>query len=139
VTYKLGSFEINRQRISDRVLCSYPTPTMSLESQSPLDEYKRLIRDRPVAWDAYIRYNLVTDSDVKKIKAIDKVPKDKRVGIVEKDGEGYARLVLGEDGVLKKSANGNRVDIVQYILMWTGDLLDGTRSPGALVHRGRFS
>jgi len=109
---------------------------MSLESQSPLDEYKGLIRDRPVAWDAYIRYNLVTDSDVKKIKAIDKVPKDRRVGIVEKDGEGYARLVLGEDGVLRKSANGNRVDIVKYILMWTGDLLGGTGPPGGLGEGG---
>jgi V-type H+-transporting ATPase subunit H len=100
----------------------------SLDSQSTLAEYKNLIRDRPVAWDAYIRYNLVTEADVKKIKAIDKVSKEKRVDIVEKDGEGYAELVLGPDGVLKKSANGDRVDIVQYMLMWTGDLLDGMSS-----------
>ncbi|KAA8893278.1 armadillo-type protein [Sphaerosporella brunnea] len=97
---------------------------MSLDGQNILDEYKSLIRGRAVAWDAYIRYSLVTESDVKKIKAVDKVSKERRVSIVENDAGGYAQLVLGDDGVLRKSANGNRVDLVQYILMWTGDLLE---------------
>jgi len=98
---------------------------MSLDGQNVLNEYKSLIRGRAVAWDAYIRFQLVTDNDVKKIKAIDKVPKEKRVGIVENDAQGYAQLVLGDQGVLRKSANEDKVDLVRYILMWTGDLLDG--------------
>jgi hypothetical protein len=98
---------------------------MSLDGQNILDEYKSLIRERAVAWDAYIRYNLVTDADVRAIKAVDKVPKERRREIVEGTGAEYAQLVLGDEGVLRKSANSNRVDLVQYILMWTGDLLEG--------------
>ncbi|KAF8543470.1 armadillo-type protein [Trichophaea hybrida] len=101
---------------------------MSLDGQNVLNEYKSLIRSRAVAWDAYIRYQLVADTDVKKIKAIDKVPKEKRVGIVENDAQGYAQLVLSDQGVLRKSASGNKVDLVQYMLMWTGDLLDDVPS-----------
>jgi hypothetical protein len=90
---------------------------MSLDGQNILDEYKSLIRERAVAWDAYIRHNLVTDEDVRAIKAVDKVPKERRREIhVEADGAGYAKLVLGDEGVLRKSANSNRVDLVQYIL-----------------------
>ena len=122
---------------------------MSLDGQNVLDEYKTQIRARAIAWDAYIRYQLVTDTDVKKIKAIDKAPKTagpaaapagggegvarKRAEIIEGDAQGYAQLVLGDHGVLQKSANGNKGDLVQYILMWTGDLLEGMSYPGVPV------
>lgn len=105
---------------------------MSLDSQSILDEYKSLIRGRVVAWEALVRLQLVTDADVKKIKAIEKVSKEKRAGIVEKDGHVYAELALSDKGVLKKSADAGKVDSVQYILMWIGDLLDGKIAVGKL-------
>lgn len=110
---------------------------MSLDGQNVLDEYKSQIRARVIAWDAFIRYQVVTDADVKKIRAIDKAPKAagaaagaegaarRRAEIIESDAQGYAQLVLGDHGVLRKSANGNKGDLVLYILMWTGDLLEG--------------
>ncbi|KAI5798935.1 armadillo-type protein [Geopyxis carbonaria] len=96
---------------------------MSLTTSNVLAELHTNIRTRPVPWEAYVRSNIVTDADVKKIKAIDKVPRDKRADIVNKDGQGYARLVLGSDGVLQNSVTKSRGDIIQYMLMWTGDLL----------------
>lgn len=99
---------------------------MSHDGQSILDEYKSLTRKRAVAWDAYIRFNLVTNDDVRKFKAVDQVPRERRIAIVDADVQGYANLVLG---VLRRSANENRADLVQYILMWTGDLLDGQFPP----------
>ena len=130
---------------------------MSLDGQNVLDEYKTQIRTRAIAWDACIRFQLVTDADVKKIRAIDKAPKAagaaaaaaaaaggggaegvarKRAEIIESDAQGYAQLVLGDHGVLRKCANGNKGnkgDLVKYILMWTGDLLEGMSYPGVPV------
>jgi hypothetical protein len=99
---------------------------MSLDTSHYISELYSNIRARPIAWDAYVRSNLVSDADVKKIKAIDKIPGDKRSEIVERDADGYAHLVLGGKGVLAKAIQRNRVDIVQYILLWTADLLSGT-------------
>ena len=110
---------------------------MSLDSQSILEEYKSLIRGRAVAWEHQVRLQLVTDDDVKKIKAIEKVPKEKRVGIVEKDASGYAELALGNHGVLRKSRDKKSTDFEQYILMWIGDLLDGAVSFPSCRELGR--
>lgn len=98
---------------------------MSLDKPTFLAELFANIRTRPIAWDAAARAHLVSDADVKRIKAVDKVPKERRVAIVEKDAEAYAKLVLWEDGVLQKSVAGKRMDIVQYMLVLTGDLLQG--------------
>lgn len=98
---------------------------MSLDGQSILDEYKSLVRKRAVAWDAYIRYNVVTDADVKAIKAADKVSAARRTQILQEEPETYAQLILGDTGVVRKSANVDRIDLVQWMLMWTGDLLEG--------------
>lgn len=98
---------------------------MSLDTSHYISELYSNIRARPIAWDAYVRSNLVSDADVKKIKAIDKLPASQRSETVSKDAAGYAQLVLGEEGVLAKAIQRNRVDIVQYILLWTADLLNG--------------
>jgi hypothetical protein len=97
---------------------------MSFDGQNVLDEYKSLIRNRAISWESYIRFQLVTAEDVDKIRAID-TDKARRVQIVERDAKGYAQLVLGDNGILRKSSSENKLDVVQYILTWTGDLLDG--------------
>ena len=106
-------------------LASQHTSTMSLDGQNILDEYISLIRKRAMAWDAYIRYNVVTDADVKAIKAIDTVPAARRAQILQEEPEKYAQLILGDNGVVRKSANVDKIDLVQWVLMWTGDLLEG--------------
>lgn len=83
------------------------------------------IRGRSIAWDAHVRAGLITDSDVRKIKAIDKASKEKQVSVVEKDVDGYAALVLSPGGVLRKATDGKRVDVVAYMLVLLGDLLEG--------------
>lgn len=72
-----------------------------------------------------MRAGLISDSDVRKFKAIDKVSKEKQVGAVEKDVDGYASLVLGPQGALKKATDGERMDVVAYMLVLLGDLLEG--------------
>ncbi|KAF3908835.1 hypothetical protein AA313_de0205952 [Arthrobotrys entomopaga] len=77
------------------------------------------IRARPILWDQYQRTNVINESELKLIKAVDKVPKEKRVPAVEGDLIGYAKLIVGdpngsEKGLLERSAK--RVELVQYLL-----------------------
>lgn len=102
---------------------------MSLERQ-PYEELCSNIRARPIGWDGYQRAGTITEFELEKIKAVDKVPLEKRIVLVEKEGETYAKLFLGDTdsgdkGILGR-IHGNRGggDIVQYILVLMGDLLD---------------
>ncbi|KAI5841100.1 armadillo-type protein [Morchella snyderi] len=97
---------------------------MSLDTPKYLLELFSNIRGRSIAWDAHVRAGLITEPDVKKIKAIDKVSKEKQVSVVEKDVDGYASLVLGPQGGLKKATDGERFDVVTYMLVLLGDLLE---------------
>lgn len=57
---------------------------------------------------------------------MDKVRKEQRKEVVEGDLDGYRTLFVGGDGkpsVLESAAK--RGDVVQYILVLLGDLLDG--------------
>jgi V-type H+-transporting ATPase subunit H len=61
-----------------------------------------------------------------KIRAVDKVRKEQRKETVEADLSGYRALFVGGDGkqsVLESAAK--RGDVVQYILVLLGDLLEG--------------
>jgi len=98
---------------------------MSLDTPKYLSELFSNIRGRSIAWDAHVRAGLITDSDVKKIKAIDKVSKEKQVSVVEKDVDGYAALILGPEGALRRATDGKRMDVVAYMLVLLGDLLEG--------------
>lgn len=65
-----------------------------------------------------------------KIRAVDKVRKEQRKEIVDADLSGYRTLFVGGNGkqsVLESAAK--RGDVVQYILVLLGDLLDGKLSP----------
>jgi len=98
---------------------------MSLDTPRYLSELFSNIRGRSIAWEAHARAGLITDSDVEKIRAIDKVPKEKQVSVVEKDVDGYAALILAPEGALRKATDGKRVDVVAYMLVLLGDLLEG--------------
>jgi len=111
----------------------YPNPlSMSLERQ-PYEELCSNIRARPIGWDGYHRVHIITADEVEKIKAIDKVPLERRIGIVGGDPEAYAKLFLGDgaegSGILGRTAGsrgGADTSIIQYILVLMGDLLEST-------------
>lgn len=108
----------------------YFSLSMSLENQ-PYEELCSNIRARPIGWDGYHRANIITADEVEKIKAIDKVSLERRVAIVERDPEAYAKSFLGDStpgsGILGRAAGsrgGADTSIIQYILVLMGDLLE---------------
>ena len=73
-----------------------------------------------------MRAGTITDNDLKTIKAVDKVRKDQRKQTVENDIESYQSLILGGDqgkSVLESASK--RPDVIQYMLVLTGDLING--------------
>ena len=100
--------------------------TMSLDPPTYLNSLQNNIRARPIPWEGAVRAGTITDQDLKKIKAVDKVRKEQRKQTVEADVGTYRNLLLGGDSgksVLESAAK--RADVVQYILVLTGDLLNG--------------
>lgn len=82
-----------------------------------LDELSANIRARPVPWEGYQRASLLSEEEVKRIKAIDKQPIEARRDIVTKESDDYAHLVMKMLGKIK------RVDILQYTLVLAGDFI----------------
>lgn len=73
-----------------------------------------------------MRAKIITDADLKKIKAIDKVRKEQRKKTVESEEKDYVELFLGgHDGQSIFQAASKRIDIVQYMLVLLGDLIEG--------------
>jgi V-type H+-transporting ATPase subunit H len=109
--------------------CSPPTPPkMSLDPPTYILSFQNNIRARPISWEGAVRAKTISDSDLKKIKAIDKVRQDQRRQTIEADLDGYSTLLLGSaDGqqpsIFQSAAK--RSDIVQYMLVLAGDLVDG--------------
>lgn len=98
---------------------------MSLDPPTYLLSLKNNIRARPIPWDGAVRAGHITDSHLKRIKAADKVRKEQRRRTVEDDLDGYRGLLLGGDderSVFETAAK--RADIIQYMLVLTGDLVD---------------
>lgn len=63
---------------------------------------------------------------MKKIKAVDKVRKEQRKQTVEGDLGAYRALLLGADnGQSVLEAAKKRADVIQYILVLAGDLING--------------
>ncbi|KAK6529315.1 H(+)-transporting V1 sector ATPase subunit H [Arthrobotrys megalospora] len=87
------------------------------------------IRARPILWDQYQRTNIINEQELKLIKAVDKLPKEKRIPIVEGDLVGYAKLIVGdpngtsgEKGLLERCAK--RVEFIQYLLALAVELCE---------------
>ena len=102
---------------------------MSLDPPTYLNSLQNNIRARPIPWEGAVRAGTITDQDLKKIKAVDKVRKEQRKQTVEADIATYRDLLLGGGSgksVLESAAR--RADVVQYILVLTGDLINGMYS-----------
>ncbi|KAF3917145.1 hypothetical protein ABW20_dc0109888 [Dactylellina cionopaga] len=104
---------------------------MSLPPPTIVVSLTQSIRARPISWDQYQRTNVINEQELKLIKAVDKVAKEKRVSIVEEDSVGYAKLIVGdpnggEKGLLERSAK--RVEFVQYLLALAVELCEDVPS-----------
>lgn len=101
---------------------------MSLDPPAYILSLQNNIRARPISWEGAVRAKTITETDLKKIKAIDKVRKEQRKQTIENDVETYTALLLGDTqnkSIFESTAK--RTDIVQYMLVLTGDLVDGTQ------------
>ncbi|KAI0478704.1 armadillo-type protein [Xylariaceae sp. FL0804] len=99
---------------------------MSLDPPPYLASLQNNIRQRPIPWDGAARAGTITEGQLAKIRAVDKVRKEQRKQVVEGDLDGYRILFVGEPGtpgVLESASR--RSDVVQYILVLLSDLLDG--------------
>ena len=99
---------------------------MSLDPPTYLSSLQNNIRARPIPWEGAVRAGTITDNDLKTIKAVDKVRKEQRRQTVENDIESYQSLILGGDkgkSVLESASK--RADVIQYMLVLTGDLING--------------
>ncbi len=99
---------------------------MSLDPPTYLNSLQNNIRARPIPWEGAVRAGTITDNDLKTIKAVDKVRKDQRRQHVENDMDAYQSLILGgSKGKSVLESASKRADVVQYMLVLTGDLLSG--------------
>ncbi|RYP23944.1 hypothetical protein DL765_000830 [Monosporascus sp. GIB2] len=99
---------------------------MSLDPPPYLGSLQNNIRQRPIPWDGAARAGTVTEAQLAKIRAVDKVRKEQRKQVVESDLDGYRILFVGEPatpGVLESASK--RSDVIQYILVLLSDLLEG--------------
>lgn len=102
---------------------------MSLDPPTYLAQLQNNIRQRPIAWEGAVRTGTLTEDQLAKIRAVDKVKKDARQHTVESDLDGYRLLFVGEPGnpsVLELASR--RHEIVQYILVLLNDLLQSVPS-----------
>ena len=99
---------------------------MSLEPPTYLKSLQNNIRQRPIPWEGAVRAGTITETDLKTIKAVDKVRKDQRQQTVEENLEDYQSLILGSSrGKSVFASAAKRSDVIQYMLTLTGDLLNG--------------
>ncbi|KAI1763451.1 ARM repeat-containing protein [Hypoxylon sp. FL1150] len=99
---------------------------MSLDPPPYLGSLQNNVRQRPIPWDGAARAGTITEAQLAKIRAVDKVKREQRKQVVEGDLDGYRLLFVGEagaPGVIESASQ--RSEIVQYILVLLSDLLDG--------------
>jgi V-type H+-transporting ATPase subunit H len=100
---------------------------MSLDPPTYLSSLQNNIRARPIPWDGAVRAGTISENQLSKIRAVDKVRKEQRKQTVEADLSGYRELFIGGDGKQSISESAaKRGDVVQYILVLLGDLIDGS-------------
>lgn len=82
-----------------------------------------------------MRAKTITDADLKKIKSIDKVRKEQRKQTIESDVDSFVTLLLGGNGSPSIfEAAVKRQDIIQYMLVLLGDMIDGIDSTAVVVY-----
>lgn len=103
---------------------------MSLDPPTYLASLQSNIRQRPIPWDGAVRAGTLTEEQYAKIRAVDKAKKlEQRKEVVEGDFDGYRLLFVGGPGkpsVLETA--GKHANVIQYILVLLGDLIDGMLS-----------
>ncbi|KAK2740896.1 H(+)-transporting V1 sector ATPase subunit H [Onygenales sp. PD_40] len=98
---------------------------MSLDPPTYLSSLQNNIRARPIPWEGAVRAGNITEDQLKRIKAVDKVRKEPRQKTVEGDLSAYTTLLAGGPGgksILESASR--RTDIVQYILVLAADLIN---------------
>lgn len=103
---------------------------MSLDPPTYMASLQGNIRQRLIPWDGAVRAGTLTEEQLARIRAVDKVKKDVRKQTIEADLDGYRILFVGGGGkksVLELAAK--RQDVVQYILVLLKDLLDSMFFP----------
>lgn len=99
---------------------------MSSDSPTYLNSLQNNIRARPIPWEGAVRAGNITDDQLRRVKAVDKIRKEQRQKTVEKDLDAYVTLLSGSgDGKSILESAARRTDIVQYILVLAGDLING--------------
>jgi len=101
---------------------------MSLDPPTYLSSLQNNIRARPIPWDGAVRAGTITEEQLTRIRAVDKVRKEQRKQVVESHLDAYKTLFVGSgDGKVKSilESAGKRADVVQYVLVLLGDLLEG--------------
>ncbi|KAI0646800.1 ATPase V1 complex subunit H [Trametes meyenii] len=91
--------------------------SISLVSNSYLDENSAKIRAKPVPWEGYQRAGLVTSEELSLIKKVDRQSRSKIESLLVSDGQTYALLYLR---LLKKL---QRIDTQSCILVLIADAL----------------
>jgi hypothetical protein len=106
-----------------------PIATLAMSSLDPptyLTSIQNNIRARPISWEGAVRAKTITDEDLKKIKSIDKVRKDQRKQTIESDVDSFVTLLVGGNGSQSIfEAAAKRQDIIHYMLVLLGDMIDG--------------
>ena len=101
---------------------------VTLQQTSYLTSIQNNIRARPISWEGAVRAKTITDEDLKKIKSIDKVRKEQRKQTIESDINSFVTLLLGGEGSQSIfEAAAKRQDIIHYMLVLLGDIIEGTR------------
>ncbi|KAI9790257.1 MAG: H(+)-transporting V1 sector ATPase subunit H [Peltula sp. TS41687] len=101
---------------------------MSADPPAYLLSLQNNIRARPIPWDGAVRAGHISEAHLAKIRSADKVRKEQRRRVVEEDLPGFRALLLGGSDNNEKSvlvSAKKRPDVVQYMLVLTGDLIDG--------------
>ncbi|KAL8370299.1 hypothetical protein RB595_000605 [Gaeumannomyces hyphopodioides] len=111
---------------------------MSLDPPPFLASLQNNIRQRPIPWEGAVRTGVLTDDQLKRIRAVDKAKPDARRQTVEADLDGYCALFVGEPGkpsLLESSNNQSNYNVVRNILVLLSDLLDATPSLSKALFR----
>lgn len=99
---------------------------MSLDPPTYLSSLQSNIRQRPIPWDGAVRAGTLTEQQLALIRAVDKAKKiEARSETVLADLDGYRLLFAGGPGspsVLESA--GKHANVVQYILVLEGDLIE---------------
>jgi V-type H+-transporting ATPase subunit H len=102
---------------------------MSLDPPTYVLSLQNNIRARPISWEGAVRAKTISEADLKKIKAIDKVRKEQRKQTLDAETDHYVSLFLGggESPSIFQTAS-KRQDIVQYMLVLADDAVEGTQA-----------